>query len=876
MGETFKLNFITNGEGIKTINEPTGFDSVPFTFKQDEKRYGRDKFFGGDNENEFTFYRMLNHEFETLLYYHETYGWEAEVKLIIEKDGIDNIIGDLDFKYAETDQLEYFKCKIIQDTNEATLKRRSELEVNVFNDEDFDGNEITPLNPQNILVKAKPITQASSWETPNAFIERFSASDNDNPGGVTMTNYFKFNPAINLKTYGIDNSLTFFEPWQKSPFSNGADFGSDFKIIEAVNNLKKVKINITNIDLEIDPSNEDGGRGYIDISLELRYGVDYETAQKEILFSKNGIYYDHATYTNSNDYYFEIPSLTRGESVWLHYTMKVRQSRQVGGGNRKINADTTINSMDVGITATSIAYNTIVPSVRLKDAVNQVVKSTSGLNTSFPFAEPNCEMHNQRLFNGNLLRNLTDRAFNIKFDDITDWLQEINGDYEVNGNTVFFGKYEDFYQNKEVGVFTDIRFDSFRKYMNERYAINQFSYKYKKYQSQKENEVANTFDIPHGDTQWNVQNRFVENKKEISVPFVRCSFYIDEQRRKAFDLNNDTSTQDDDTIFILDTKELNQDLTFTETDFLQHTYNTQTGYLKITNTGSFSWVLLGLRVSEDFRIIDDPNAGVYSLVEVTDRYIVINNGSGDESNNGERNTQFTYIVSTVTAPFISWSNEGFNYIDGITDSDNFANLKYTVKRNIRRFYNQYLATCNLFAKKPIKNTKYVNNGELSISYEGYQTVENTPFTPDSPILSPYMYDITIIADFNTFMSLQSQMKTDRGFVRFFDANGHVIKIYPKEMTFTKADEQGEIKIIGEGKHQTSLINIIYAGMGYLNINNEYRVHKLDYEVIGEKVAIKDKDGLLLYNPAYWHKITVNDANYETKEELIAALELLKQ
>lgn len=112
-GETFKLNFITNGEGIKPIDEPGGFDSVPFTFKQDEKRLGRDAFFGGDNENQFTFFKMRNHELETLLYYFETFGWESHVDLIIEKDGIDNIIGRLDFLYAETDLLGYFKCKVI-------------------------------------------------------------------------------------------------------------------------------------------------------------------------------------------------------------------------------------------------------------------------------------------------------------------------------------------------------------------------------------------------------------------------------------------------------------------------------------------------------------------------------------------------------------------------------------------------------------------------------------------------------------------------------------------------------------------------------------------------------------------------------------------
>ena len=857
-GETFKINFISNGKGIKPISEPIGFDAVPFTFKQDNKRYGRDKFFGGDNENEFAFYRMEKHELENLLYDLETYGWETEDKLIIEKDGIETIIGDLDFQYAKTDQLNYFKCKVIQDSNHALLKRRNELDVNVFNDEDIDGNAITPLITENVLVKSKPITQSSSWEVPEAFNETLYAER-----AINNTTHWYLNPSVNLTSFNIDDSLTFFETIK----SFGED-GTNFKIIEAQNNLRKVKINIKNLDFQVTTNTDNGGDGYTDLKLELRYGQDYSAAKKEILFTK--IVRDNESFTNNNSYEFEIPYLNRGDGVWLFYYFKVRQSSNTPFGNPRFEAFTIINSMNVDVTATSIAYNTIVPSIRLKDGVSQVVKSISGLGTNFPFADVNGEMYNQRIFNGNLLRNLTGRAFNISFQDIEKWLPEINGDYEIqNDGTVFFGKYEDFYQNKEIAVFEDVRFDTYIKYFNERYAINQFTYKYKKYQSQKENEVENTFDISHGESQWNVQNRFVENKKEVNVPFVRCAFYLDEQRRKAFDLNNNTSTQDDDTVFILDTKELNQDLTFNETDFLQHTYNEDTGYLKLTNTGNFSFVLLGLYVGDDFRIINDDNAGVYNIKEVTERYIIIDAGSGDVNNNGERITQFTYIVSKKTAPFISWSNEGFSYIDGIVDSENFVNLKYTIKRNIKRFYNQYLATCNLFVKKPIKNTKYKNNGTLAMNYEGLETVEHAEFTPNNPILSGYKHDITVITDFNTFIDLQNK----KGFIRSFDANGHVIKLYPQEMTFKKTDECGELKIIGEEKLETSLININTADQ-YLKINNEYTVRKITYKIIGEKVHIMDEHGLLMYNPIFWQKLTVNHSSFESKTNLENGLKLL--
>ncbi|WP_406683322.1 hypothetical protein N1F78_11575 [Seonamhaeicola sp. MEBiC1930] len=112
--EVFKLKFISNNEGEFIIDEPIGFDSIPFTSKQDDKRLSRDISFGGDKDNQFTFFRMREHKLDLLLYYFETFGWESKVELIIEKEGVNNIIGDLDFFTSKTDMLEYFKCNVIQ------------------------------------------------------------------------------------------------------------------------------------------------------------------------------------------------------------------------------------------------------------------------------------------------------------------------------------------------------------------------------------------------------------------------------------------------------------------------------------------------------------------------------------------------------------------------------------------------------------------------------------------------------------------------------------------------------------------------------------------------------------------------------------------
>lgn len=868
-GETFKLNFITNGEGEFTISEPVGFDSADFSLMQDSKRYGRDVAFSGGNK-EFTFYRMNDHKFDLLMYYYETYGWESEVQLIIIKDGIDNIIGDLDFFNSSTDQLEYFKCKVIQESSQAILKRRDDVKVDLFSDKSVDDNDIDPISTEKVLIKSKPIVQNSIWETPSALDKNINV---DAGQLESDTEYFIFNPAVNIIKSEIDDTLTVFDSFREVETIGTARAirKHDFILIEAQNNLKNINIDITNLDYNISAILA-YGKGYANYELELRHGSEWESAKIYKFF--NGRLDDGDSYSDTKDYNYKIDSLNRGDKIWFYFFCKINAKGQLLNG-ASIDVDLVINSLNVDITATSTAYNTVVPSVRLYDGVSQVVESISGLETTFPFAEPNGEMYNQRLFNGNLLRNITDKPFYFSFKDIQGWLPEINGDYEIQSdNKVFFGKYEDFYKNNEVGVFDKITFEDYKKGFNKRYAINQFYYKYKKYQSQKENEVANTFDVVHGMSEWSILNKFVENKKEVSIPFVRDSFYIDEQRRKSLDLTESTSTQDDDTIFIVDCKSLDQDLTFQETDFLQHTYQNN-GYLKLSNTGTFSFVLLGLAVGDTFKILGgDSNAGTYTIQEVTERYITINKGSGSDSNNGERNTQFEYVVTTTTAPFTSWSNEDFAYVNNISDEENYANLKYTIKRNIVRFYNQYLATCNLYTGSSIKNTLYKSNLDLELSYGGVETIEGNEFTPETPILSPYTHKITVVTDFNTYKALEDEIRLNRGYIRTYDANKHVIKIYPTKLTYVNNAERGELTIEGEEKYEKAIIEIVNTGLGYVTLNDEYIVQKIKYENIGEKFYIFDEVGRLLYNPVFWHKISVNGATATDKNELEAWLTLI--
>lgn len=872
-GEVFKLNFISDGTGIKTISEPIGFDSIPFTLKQDDKRLARDVFFGGDNENKFEFYRMRDHEIDLLFYYHETYGWESEVKLIIEKDGIDNIIGDLDFANAETDLLEYFKCTIIQDGNQALLKRREDVDVDLFSNESIDGEEIAPVSTDNVLVKALPTNQESRWELPESYAGSVEASINITRGD----RYYALNPCVNLVSSSVEDSYTILSPLSnqyKNESSIRDVISSEYSIVSALNNLRNVTVNIIDLDFFAETFNTGGGgsNGYTACVFELRHGADYHTAERVVFFDE--AVNDGDSFSKIQNYSYNIDFLNRGDKIWLYFYLRCRIS-STGGGS--IISSIQVNSMNVDVTATSVSYNTIVPSVRLYDAVYQNVKSISGLDSKFKLAEQGGELYDNRLFNGNLLRGLKDKPFILSLKSISEWLPEIYGDYQTQDDSVFFGEFSEYYKNKEIGYFDDVRKDSYVKKFNERVSINEFYYSYKNYQSQKESEIENSFDIIHAESQWFIQNKKVENKKEVDIGFIRDSFLIDDQRKKAFDINETTSTQDDNSIFIIDTKKLEEDLVFNETDELEHIYIDSLSDLKIRNNGSFNFVLLGVSEGSSFRILgNDTNAGTYRVESVSEREIILSpvlNIIGSNGN-GIRLTNFEYQVTKEHVPYVSWSNEGFSVINGIYDKDGFANLRFSPKRNINRFYSSYLSTCNIYTGKPIKNTSYINNGDLELTYNGQYSKENGDLNPSNPKISPFNHEVIVITDFNTFIDTVNKSRTEKGYITVKDSRDFLMKIYPQEMTFSNTSKYGELIIKGEQKYETGLINIIQEEGKPIYINNEYIVHKIKYKKKSNKFLIFDNTNKLLYNSVYWYNITLNGSKANDQEELETWLTLI--
>jgi hypothetical protein len=305
--EQFFIDFISDNTGELQIDEPIGYSDLELNLNQKDKLYGRDISFSG-GEFELQFVEMRNHYLEKLLYYLHRYGFEAQANFIIRQDGFSDYVGEIDFATCQTDDFEYFKCKIIQESNLQILKRRKGVKVNVFSDKDVDGNAITPLIAENMLLLNKPVYQTSIWEQ--------SAEYHIDMKTYGQRDYF-INPCQSLIKAGVEDSFTFIDP-------NTDELG--LQLLKAKDNLKNVTINLKGCSANLTTDKDNSGNGYVQFSFDVYYGATIETATKKTLIAKNLDADKKESFNFSQDFNLNIDQLKRGDGVWIFYHFYLKQS----------------------------------------------------------------------------------------------------------------------------------------------------------------------------------------------------------------------------------------------------------------------------------------------------------------------------------------------------------------------------------------------------------------------------------------------------------------------------------------------------------------------------------------------------------------------
>jgi len=440
----------------------------------------------------------------------------------------------------------------------------------------------------------------------------------------------------------------------------------------------------------------------------------------------------------------------------------------------------------VEVTAISRSISSVIKSFRLIDVVKQVTKSISGMEVVAPRFDVGGELYDQYITNGLLIRGITDQPFNVSYKDILEYLPEPNADYQIeDDNNIFIGFYEDFFQDVNMGSFPMAPNEVFSTYFNDEFGINTVAFKYKKYE--KSNDEQGSRDSVHTSLQLLLPNLRVENEKKIDIGFIRDSFLLESTRKDAIIVTEDTATENDEDIFILDVIEKN--IQQNETLVLRHQMVDNTT-LKIANDGTFNWELLGIRIN-DFITIGLANAGTWLVGDITPTVItLLATGSAQATENGLLLTNIIYNITSTD--LTNRTDEGFDYISNTSNPDGFSNLFFTPKRVLTKYWGNYLLTCCEYRQtKEIKITEYIHNRELisKKADEQDQVKEGDPIDLGDlavnglAILSPYEVQTSIICDFDTYWNLQESTKTLRGYIEVMGNNGVSNKIHPLKLEY---------------------------------------------------------------------------------------------
>lgn len=877
-GEKFKLKF-ADGIEVET-REFDGWDDAVFTLKQHDDGHGRDDFFGSDGEGKAgnVVYSPDMEKtapfFKKLLREDDVNGFEAVVKQVISDDDSEMEL-EVDFAGATSNQIDSFRTSLIQNTELQIYKRRMQTKINGFSNRTLDSEPIEPLTTQRLLFNAYPYVQVSKWKQ-GAPINHFA-------GGSFYASYFQ-----GIEEFGIDDTLT--------PFGYTSGLGdvetavNMFKYVRSANNLEQVKIKV-NCDIDFH-YNVTGGSGSTSARISLICAVftepydifqagsiRFEVYSKQITGNTDQVFH------LPEEFIFDVPSVSRGQCISVFWGFDWDSPQHTAEPKTRWEFKST--SME--ITATSLAYNTIIRAIRLIDVMRYAVKSASGLDIVAPRFDVGGEFYELMASSGNLMRLKIDEPFYITNEDVLKILRQFKADYELTPDEiVYFGLFEDFYQDIEIAYFDANRQDvSFELAKNPKFMCNRAKMKFNSFEAQRENTQPNTYDEVHGEAEWSFANRSVENVHEVEIGWTMSARSIEEARRAAIEKASDTATNRDTNLFGLDTTtaplQNTNALTFTERDELQHFYDEEANQLHLRNQGNFSWLQLGMTANDPNSLLvintnpAQPNQGSYLINEVSNGEVILTPiGANPSTNNdGIRFTTFTYLIDVNNIDAVV--RVGGN-ATGIANADRYPNLNYTLGQSRKKWHDRYLATMNHYRRgSKLRTAFYQNNPNAVISgqREGGVISEDYPdggITLPEPILTPVLYkNISFSGNdirLKTFIELSKKARSVRGFVSFVDNRGHLHKFYIKSMSWQNA---GDLLLFEEGeqKYEPSEINIYRDSQGVVHIGNSYQDTAIRFEAVGEEeYAIKDQNGRLLYNPFFWHRISINGNLAGSKNQLI--------
>lgn len=860
--------------GVKNeIAEPNNFILSNFKVVQDD--IARDTYFGNEEsqlefnvsfgqpcapfmDNNGVLISYLPSGAELLIEENKNYGNESDVKYILEKDNISFTIGNIDFSESyESDNLTYVKCRVIQNDNQRLIKKREDIVIDLLATEDLDDNPISAIPLQRMLLKAKPLFQTSTWGE--------KSTEGSNLSGTAFT----FNLVVPISNkiidFEIDNSY--------APFDLG--FGgldidlTTFRKLIFDNRLFTALNDLSNINIKIKKQSFDAvttaGK------IRLIYASSFFTPTGEFVSAgtvhstdlESGSF---SLIVNDKDYEINIPYISAGESFYIYLSVFFGASA-LTSQNMSI---MSFSNSGVDITATSTAIPSVTNAFRQIDLIKQTYKAIGSFPVNASIYDVGGEFYDNFCFNKNLIRQDLTKPFYNKLKDVKEDLLEQCAFAQINDNEIYIGHYEDFYKNVDMGGFIETATyeSSFMK--NTKYLVNKYIFGYEKYEQDRSEKK--TTDAIHTNTEWFVQANNSINTKEFKLPFLRDVFLIESVRRLVFS-SKETSTSDDNNIFKIDVTQLPPNSRERFSRFLTWSTSQTNGTLQILSNETFSWNLLGFNVG-DLILVNGVN---HLVLEITPNILKLNWISGNFI--GSSVLSFDYPLTNVQ--YVTRTNQGLIFSENIINPDNYGNLRYSIKRNMRNWF-AILATYGKFIPtKKVKNTYFKSNGEATTQFIGEPNPikENEDILiadiSDKKILTQDIYKTTVKCTFEKAVQLLNDIQNVRGFIRVQAPNGSIIKGYVKEGDNVWVNEELSLEL--EIKNESDFLNVIFSS-GTLTINEVGYPTKTTtekrYNSFNDFIQFFDENNINLCNRTKFDKVSLNGITYDSIDELINALENL--
>lgn len=899
------LNFKNDDTGLIKISEPVKFDAAEFVIEQDV--YARDisymseeislEFYKGQFEQSEEPYIYdsgivvynLTHAFDKIIRYNQTYGFQSHIEYILKRNGNEFILGELNFEGMETDEVTYFRCKVIQSTKRALARRREDTTVDVFSNEDLDGNYISPIQTEKMLLKAKPNVQLSTWKSTNKLLY-----SNESPT-LGDSGYYQ-NTFVNTIKSGIRSTLN-GSIFQTLEFYNN-NFDEkfyNFGYVDALDNLSNIKMTLKDVTfdyyIEVGADISENWFGQPNIQPRILVtGRLYETGDTNNTTSQGSFgqsFYlpetapnpnvtmfsyeflgtqpvpDNSIFVGNADLYritipdieIDIPDIPIGYRICWSFFMG--------------RDDTLVqwkSDSEVSIRATATSIDTVINVVRYIDLAKQSLKAINGMDLIAPEHEEGGKYYNLFAASGNLIRQRTDVPFYVKYKDRRENLMLMNSDIQINDYEAFCLRYDKFYSNVDNGAFElDPSEESVSTY-NEKYALNLIEWSFKNYE--KDDDEENTIDGVHTYAQFAINNDKVKNTKKIEIEDILDPFKIEYQRKQLF--KETTALDSDNDIFVIDGVPIAPGTEKSFSANMKHLY--EDGVLKILKGDDLpSWELLGFEVGSFFYIDSDENNGTYIVDEIETSILTLIPQGFTPTDDGEIYTTVRYPLENVS--YQNRTDEGFGPISGVLSPDNFSNLRYTIRRCLID-WESYISTAAEFIDSDIKNTEFINNGELTTQFEGGEIYkENADIVLDDiepAILSTRVYDVTVKAEYDQVLDIISKyqnLDTVGGFIRVKWIDGSVKRLHPQKLGYTWATKK--LNIIGESRKDDNIIYVRKLPTGYEINGNVYPV--IDYETSGDFLCLYDDKFIKIINFTKYNKFVVQGETLDNIEELTQAI-----